>query len=95
MTRRVVYNGVEMVEGWPERIQETQTILDCVIGGVAYPRVRYGAETDDWEAASRPCHDCRVVKGQLHVPSCDVEECPACGGQAIGCDCEPDDDGDG
>jgi hypothetical protein len=28
--RRVVYNGVEMVEGWPERIEEAQTILTYI-----------------------------------------------------------------
>ena len=90
MTKRVIYNGVEMVEGWPERIQEAQGILEYSIRGVLYPRIRYGAESDDWRADSVPCHDCRVVHGQLHVPSCDVERCPACGGQAIGCDCEHD-----
>jgi hypothetical protein len=25
-----------------------------------------------------PCHDCRVPKGELHLPSCDVEECLVC-----------------
>jgi hypothetical protein len=79
-----------MVEGWPERIQEAQRILHYSIGGVLYPRVRYGDEADDWDADRVPCHDCAVIKGQLHVPSCDVEQCPACGGQAIGCDCEYD-----
>jgi hypothetical protein len=92
VTKRVIYNGVEMVEGWPERIQEAQQILESSIGGVVYPRVRYGAETDDWGADSVPCHDCKVVKGQLHVPSCDAGQCPACGEQSIGCDCESDDD---
>ena len=94
MTKRIVCNGVEMVEGWPERIQEAQQILDSSIGGVVPTRVRYGVETDDWGADRVPCHDCKVVKGQLHVLSCDIEQCPACGGQSIGCDCEPDDDGD-
>lgn len=90
--RRVVYNGVEVVEGWPERIQEAQTMLTVSISGIAHPRIRYGDESDDWGADRQPCHDCAVLEGQLHVPSCDVERCPACGGQAIGCECEPDED---
>ena len=84
--KRVVYNGAEMNEGWPERIEEAQTTTDYSIGGVAFPRVPYGLESGGWDF-ERPCHDCRVVKGQLHVPSCDVEQCPACGEQAITCDC--------
>ena len=92
MPKLIVYNGIEMVEGWPERIEEAQKLLEYSIGGVRYARVPYGAENDEWNADDGPCHDCSVVKGQLHVSSCDVEQCPACGGQAIGCDCEHDDD---
>jgi hypothetical protein len=80
-----------MIEGWPERIQAAQLQPTCSIAGVQYQRIPYGSETDDWGADSAPCHDCRVVKGELHVPSCDVERCPACGGQAISCDCDYDD----
>lgn len=40
------------------------------------------------------CHDCNVAKGQLHHPGCDMERCPKCGGQAIGCDCCAQDDDD-
>ena len=94
MTKRVVYNGVEMVEGWPERIQEAQEILHYAIGGVVTARTRYGDEADDCGADRGPCHDCAVIKGQLHVPGCDVERCPVCEGQAMGCDCENDEFGD-
>jgi hypothetical protein len=42
MVKRVTYNGVEMAEGWPERIIEAQTIREYVLGGIAYARVPYG-----------------------------------------------------
>ncbi len=35
------------------------------------------------------CHDCNIVnaKGNFHHLGCDVERCPKCGFQLIGCDC--------
>jgi hypothetical protein len=58
-----------MMEGWPERIEEAQKIVEYSIGGILSSGA-YGAENDGWDADRMPCHDCRVVKGQLHVPSC-------------------------
>jgi hypothetical protein len=33
------------------------------------------------------CHDCGVKPGEFHTPGCDMEICPFCKCQLIGCDC--------
>ncbi len=85
----VVYNGARMLKGWPEKIEAAQSQPTVIVAGGERQRVRYGDEADDWGARTgKPCHDCRVVKGQIHVFGCDVERCPVCGGQLISCECD-------
>jgi len=58
-------------------------------------RVKYGSETverlPDGTALYIPrdsdtCHDCGVERGETHLKGCDVEQCPECRRQLIGCD---------
>ena len=44
--------------------------------GVYYRRIKYGEEEFPWPDE------------HFHHMNCDVEECPICGGQLIGCDCD-------
>jgi len=70
------------------------------LNGKWYQRVRMDSELERqcWvEAGVEPtlleatrgesCHDCGVRRGALHHPGCDMERCPRCHRQFIGCDC--------
>lgn len=55
-------------------------------------RIPYGFESPDhivWgcDPSVDKCGDCGVGFGQIHKKSCDLEQCPACGGQRLSCGC--------
>jgi hypothetical protein len=82
-----------MIEGWAQQIAAAQRQTEYEIQGRRYQRIPYGKERGF--SASRPCSDCAVHRGQLHVPGCDIERCPRCSGQKIACGCsDPIDDDD-
>lgn len=43
----VEYNGTQVIEGWPERIEEAQLQPTYSIGGSEHQRIRYGEEEDE------------------------------------------------
>lgn len=64
--------------------QEMTSNVGCTL-------VRYDGEDEDRipfpEDNDHNCHDCGAPPGTLHHPGCDMERCPSCGCQAIGCSC--------
>jgi hypothetical protein len=49
-------------------------------------RLRYGSERVLQAAWPGPCRDCGALDGQHHIRGCCLQECPACGSQAmLGC----------
>lgn len=45
-----------------------------------FKRKKYGGPAER-------CHGCGARKGYYHHAGCDMEQCPICGKQAIGCGC--------
>ena len=90
----VVYNGYEMHKDNPREIVDAQRIVYFTRQGQKFGRINYGDEPGwkmyNLEFADIPCHDCGVVKGQYHAKNCDVEECPRCHNQLLGCGCNFD-----
>lgn len=83
----VTYNGMEVIRSWPAKIVSAQSETVIPLHDGVFDRVRFGREIGWPSPPAHPCHDCAVVSGQIHVVSCDVEQCPRCMGQLIGCGC--------
>jgi TIR domain len=78
------FRGMQVASFWPKKLQRAQEKRTYL---VELPRIKYGDESYDYGADQRPCHDCAAIKGEYHDPGCDVEECPVCRKQALGCGC--------
>jgi len=75
------YRGTDMIEGWPAQIQAAQKEQTVTLDGISYPRIPYGMEPwwdETCPPPTKPCRDCGVLPGELHVTHCCIERCPAC-----------------
>ncbi len=87
--KRVYFRNQFMIEEWPAKILWSQTKKYYRVFGQNVPRIAYGSRREGFRASGY-CHDCSAIPGEFHVPGCDMERCPSCGGQAIVCGCMDD-----
>jgi hypothetical protein len=94
-----IYSVFEWIDDY-SRAQNEKAVR---LSGKRYRRFRYGKEPfpkgtpDDFavvwqEVIKRPCHDCGVICGELHLDGCDMERCPRCRGQYLSCGCRTEED---
>ncbi len=76
---------------------EMETAISCTVtafhrDGRRFHMVPFGDEPR-WRTSGDRCGDCGVTRGGWHPPGCDLQRCPACGGQLMSCGCRFDEDG--
>ena len=68
-------------------LEEAQRSRAYRIAGEPIARLPFGRELESLARDGARCSDCGAASGEYHVPGCENEECPACGGRVISCDC--------
>ncbi|MCP4338769.1 MAG: hypothetical protein GY799_07745 [Desulfobulbaceae bacterium] len=87
----VLYRGKNVVNYHPIEIVTAQKYnclrLKTDQGYKYYERYKYGSELL-MGPFSGECPDCAVEPGEYHTFYCDIETCPICDWQLLGCKCE-------
>jgi len=68
-------------------LDEAQRRRAYSIAGEPLARVPFGREAAGVVSREGRCADCFASPGEYHVPGCEHEQCPSCGGRVISCRC--------
>jgi len=71
----------------PDCEQEMQQTDSCTYNAISINGMEYVRSMAHFEEPTGRCHDCNIKHGGIHHFGCDVERCPKCGLQLIGCEC--------
>ena len=74
---------MSVIKGWKAKLKEAQKL--ALVNKVDEKKQKVLGQVRRIPCAEDVCHDCAAAKGQFHVPGCDMERCPVCGGQAMLC----------
>lgn len=68
--------------------QEMQEADSCNLKEIEISGKTYSRNTIYFDVNNR-CHDCGIInkESNIHHLGCDIERCPKCDGQLIGCGC--------
>ena len=84
----VTFNGIQMRRDYAESLENAQRTIFYRTNNSRVLRIRFGQETYPMVApGSNLCPCCSTVRGQLHEPLCEREQCPICKQQVMSCDC--------
>jgi len=94
---------IYLVFEWIDDYWQAQSEKMVRLSGKRYRRIKFGKEyllkgmpiefVTAWqEIMKRPCGDCGVIVGEIHLDGCDLEVCPRCHGQFLGICCKTDGD---
>lgn len=72
----------------PDCGQDMHTADSCTRTQLTLDGVVYERSRAHFDEPSGRCLDCGIKHGEVHHLGCDVELCPKCGLQLIGCDCK-------
>ena len=85
----VTYNGITMRRDYAESLQAAQRATHYHVDDRLVPRIHFGDETYPMVTPGDGlCSCCSAVRGQLHEPLCEREQCPVCKLQVMSCDCD-------
>lgn len=75
--------------------KDMEQITGCSVENIfckqkKYPRIKVG-DPEDYSIYLKEgerCSDCGALKGKFHHWGCDMERCPICNMQLLGCHCK-------